>query len=330
MISRLGRWLRILALFAFIAAALGLIGGVFYERAQRDEFFRKFPPIGKAYDVGGRSMNLYCSGVGGPLVMLESANGWPGLSWSEVQPEIARFTRACWYDRAGTGWSDPGPFPRTPEAIAQDLHALLIAAGLRAPYMLVGPRSAASGLLVFRGLYPDQVAGMVVIDGAAAKADQVYPPFLIYPANVAVQVFARTGLLRFVEPPVADQPLPTKHQAEILALKKEPEARAADWSTKLMSGDQVDPPAATLGDLPLIVLAPNGGESPGRLAAASRGGRVIEVPAAEDILFQAPQSVVGAVAEIVEQLRPRPKATAPAPAPVVKRRSSPRVQRHIR
>src|SRR5438046_5773516 len=90
----------------------GLTGAMHEQVAERRDRER-LPQIGRSVDIGGRSLNIFCSGEGSPAVILESGAGDPGDAWSEIQPEIAKFTEACWFDRAGEGWSDPGPFPRT-------------------------------------------------------------------------------------------------------------------------------------------------------------------------------------------------------------------------
>jgi len=99
------------------ALAVGLIATVFagalYEQVARRQDRKRFPQIGQSVDIGGRSLNLYCSGDGSPTVILESGKGNPGYSWVFVQREMAQFTRACWYDRAGYGWSDSGPYHGT-------------------------------------------------------------------------------------------------------------------------------------------------------------------------------------------------------------------------
>jgi len=120
-LMRRARWL----LFSF--AALAFIG-IVYERVGEWRDRKRYPQIGSSVDIGGRTLNLYCSGEGSPTVIFESAGHTAGYSWIAIQPEVAKFTRACWYDRAGYGWSDPGPSPRTFAAIANDLHALLTAA----------------------------------------------------------------------------------------------------------------------------------------------------------------------------------------------------------
>jgi hypothetical protein len=125
---------------------------------------QRYPQVGRSVDIGGRTLNLYCSGEGSPTVVFDTFSHQAGLSWLAVQPEAAKFTHACWYDRAGYGWSDPGPLPRTFKAVATDLHALLKAAEVPAPYVLVGSHDAVSNIRVYNGLYPDEVAGIVLID----------------------------------------------------------------------------------------------------------------------------------------------------------------------
>src|SRR5262249_51721015 len=122
--------------------ALGLItlviAGFLYERFGDWRDRRRYPQIGRSYDIGGRSLNLFCSGEGSPTAIFISNWGDPGFSWMAIQREVAKFTRACWYDRAGYGWSDPGPFPHHSDLIAQDLQALLKAAQVDPPYIVVG------------------------------------------------------------------------------------------------------------------------------------------------------------------------------------------------
>lgn len=119
----------------------------------------------------GRRMNLHCTGAGGPTVILES--GWtaPLAAWRRVQPQVARFTRTCSYDRAGYGFSDPGPLPRTAGAEAADLRALLKASGERGPYVVV---AHSMGGLVAR-LFVDRnrrdVAGVVLVDPSSPGQD---------------------------------------------------------------------------------------------------------------------------------------------------------------
>jgi pimeloyl-ACP methyl ester carboxylesterase len=128
------------------------------------------PPSGQLVDVGGYRLHLACQGGGGPTVVMEAAIGETGLLWSLVQPAIAKTTRACVYDRAGLGWSDPSPRPRTAAVMVEELHALLGNAQVPGPYVLVG--HSFGGLLVrlYAVRHPQEVAGLVLVD--AAHEDQ--------------------------------------------------------------------------------------------------------------------------------------------------------------
>jgi len=121
-----------------VLIALALVAGIVYEQIGRRRDRARLPQIGKSVNIGGRSLNIFCSGAGEPPVIFESGGAGPGLGWEPFQTEVAKFTQACWYDRAGEGWSDLGPFPRTSVAIANDLHELLNRAGVPAPYVFAG------------------------------------------------------------------------------------------------------------------------------------------------------------------------------------------------
>lgn len=116
-------------------------------------------------DVGhGRWLNLYCMGHGSPTVIMEAGLGDSTISWALVQPAIARHTRACAYDRAGLGFSDAARRPSTAANDADDLHRLVVAAGLRPPYLLVAHSAGGMYVRVFADRYPKQVAGMVLVE----------------------------------------------------------------------------------------------------------------------------------------------------------------------
>jgi pimeloyl-ACP methyl ester carboxylesterase len=119
---------------------------------------------GQLVDAGGFRLNLYCMGSGSPAVVFDSGWGDWAPAWSKVQPKIAKWTRACSYDRAGTGFSDPGPMPRTSARIAQELHTALHHAGIAAPYILVGSAFGGDNVRTFADLYMDEVAGLVLDD----------------------------------------------------------------------------------------------------------------------------------------------------------------------
>src|SRR5579864_863649 len=119
---------------------------------------------GQLIDAGGFRLNLYCMGSGSPTVVFDSGWGDWAPAWSKVQPEIAKWTRACSYDRAGAGFSDPGPMPRTSVRIAGELRTALHNAGIDGPYILVGSAFGGDNVRTFADLYMGEVAGLVLID----------------------------------------------------------------------------------------------------------------------------------------------------------------------
>jgi pimeloyl-ACP methyl ester carboxylesterase len=127
---------------------------------------------GKLVDAGGFRLNLNCMGSGSPTVVFDSGWGDWSPAWSTVQSQIAKFARACSYDRAGTGFSDPGPMPRTSVRIARELHAALHNAGIAGPYILVGSAFGGDNVRAFADLYMKEVAGMVMDD---ADPDDLEP-----------------------------------------------------------------------------------------------------------------------------------------------------------
>jgi pimeloyl-ACP methyl ester carboxylesterase len=153
----------------FVAASLTMTGAL-YERIGRWHDIQRFPERGHLVQVGAIRMNIDCSGRGSPTVILESGSGGPSVDWLMVQPEVAKFSRVCSYDRAGFGWSDPGLKPRSSLQIARELKQLLQAAGEGGPYVLVGHSMGGYDVRVYTGLYPNDVAGMVLVD--ASHEDQ--------------------------------------------------------------------------------------------------------------------------------------------------------------
>jgi len=119
---------------------------------------------GQLVSVNGFRLNLYCMGSGSPTVVFDS--GWEDWApaWSTVQPEVAKWTRACSYDRAGTGFSYPGPMPRTSVHIAKELRTALHHAGIGGPYILVGHAFGGDNVRTFADLYMGEVAGLVLVD----------------------------------------------------------------------------------------------------------------------------------------------------------------------
>jgi pimeloyl-ACP methyl ester carboxylesterase len=163
-------WFRRVSLFLFASSIFLACAGAAYQAIGNWRDARRFPQRGRSVDVGGLKLNLNCNGSGRPIVILESGLGMSSIGWIKIQPEIAKYTRVCSYDRAGYGWSEAGKEPRTSLQIAKELKALMDGAGEREPYVLVGASFGGFNVRVFNGLYPAAVAGVVLLD--ASHEDQ--------------------------------------------------------------------------------------------------------------------------------------------------------------
>jgi pimeloyl-ACP methyl ester carboxylesterase len=124
------------------------------------------PPTGQLIDIGGRKLHIHCTGSGSPTVVVENGGAAFSFDWELVQPDVAKFTRICTYDRAGYAWSDVGPEFDSFDQAGHDLHLLLTRAGIPGPYVLVG--HSLGGLLVrnYQAAYPADVVGMVLVDSS--------------------------------------------------------------------------------------------------------------------------------------------------------------------
>jgi len=140
--------------------------------AQSESTPPPFPPPGKLVDVGGWRLHLNCTGEARPsqpTVILESGLGDFSVEWSLVQPGVAAFARVCSYDRAGDGWSDLGPHPRTMRQIVYELHTLLDNAGVKRPLVLVGHSYGGWLVRLYASSYPAEVVGMVLVEAGAGN-----------------------------------------------------------------------------------------------------------------------------------------------------------------
>lgn len=163
------RGFRIVLAIEIAVLVIVALLGLRYEHRARKQEAEQFHPPGKLVDVGGYRLHLYCSGAGGPMVVLEHGHRATYLDWYRVQPEIAKFTRVCSYDRAGYGWSDPSPRNRTPAGMVDEMHSMLHAAGETPPYILVGHSYGAINAVMFAHTFPEEVSGLVLVDGSSPQ-----------------------------------------------------------------------------------------------------------------------------------------------------------------
>ena len=263
----MSRRTRIVLKSLALLIATALVAGIVYEQLGSRRDRARFPQVGRSVDIDGRSLNIFCSGAGGPPVIFESGGPGPGIGWEPFQTEVAKFTQACWYDRAGEGWSDPGTFPRTSVAIANDLHELLKRAGVPAPYVFAGASIGGLNSRVYGGLYPKEVAGMVLIDSAhedeLQRAPKFYlgrtaPRFLWHPLQAAFEGAAFVGLVRLTQSSAAQGKGPSQMTREeiIAALRQRPKSFVGNVSAGIVLPESFAEASSVtrLGDFPLVVL----------------------------------------------------------------------------
>jgi pimeloyl-ACP methyl ester carboxylesterase len=283
-----------------------------------------YPPPGKLVDIGGYHMHILCRGKGSPTVVMDSAFGGFALDWSLVQPEIAKFTQACAYDRAGYAWSESNPNApvSTSQQLVHELHTLLETAGISGPYVLVAHSFGGLNVRLFADQYPNDVVGMVLLDVAHEDAEKHLKISHIAQASrfELLANLAQLGILRkwlFPKMVLSMIPeyknLPPEVWAEQVAVSLNSENfRTAAGEANLFPEYAAKLRAArSLGDMPLIVLTPVSSSSTWmelqkELAGLSTQGRLIVVEGTGHyIQLGRPDVVIDAVQQIVEAARYR-------------------------
>jgi len=281
----------------------------------------------------GRHIALRCSGSGSPTVILESGYAGSSLAWTKVQPVLARRWRVCSYDRAGYGLSDLGPMPRDGKAVAADLDATLRKARIGGPFILVGHSAGALYMRLFADRRWADVAGMVLVDPSVEHQDARLAELLGPGAGSLASLQARdarclTAAQQGASPPPKECPksmVGPRGVDEMLT-------RVSELNTLFgATSDEVEAGRRSLGDLPLIVLTAGETASDAppeaqaavtaawdglhkELAARSTRGRDEIVPGATHMMmFDRPDAICVAVAEVIDQAR-RTLRTAPVRA----------------
>ena len=324
---------RVLKFIALALAAL-IIFGVIYEQLGERADKKRLPQIGHSVDIGGRSLNIFCSGPARePTVIFDSGANESGYVWSSIQSSISESVHSCWFDRAGFGWSDEGPFPRTALAVSHDLHELLQRAGICAPYILVGHSSGGLNARVFTGLYRSEVAGLVLVDAAHEDEPRRAPPMMLgktaprwawHPIWTLGHVAKTIGLLRLIAPKIdlpADRSKRTREQI-VAALRAQPKTIATLFDPSGPDSYSQAEKTEKFGDLPLVVLTrgkietnPHPSESdrqfnaytqvwmheiqPKLAALSTRGEQIIVPYSGHDIPNEAPIEIVNAITKVM-------------------------------
>ena len=328
--------------FPFAVAAMGAVIGAFASPAGAQPATPSSPPaVDHALDVyasaatrvdigGGRYLNLRCSGSGAPAVLLDIGQGMTSMSWRKVQPLLAAKRQVCAYDRAGLGFSDAGPAPRTAQAAADDLHALVHAAKLPTPLVLAGHSMAGYIVRLYASAHPEDVAGLVLVDPVVETLAGDAPAVAAFEAKLGEQNAAfgrhclelaeRGDLAKGV--PGSDGCVHPRYPGFSDALNESIRRRDLDpvyWRTALSerASDAANVAAVTAAKLPaalpLVVLEADGSNDwmpheqraladkayragRAKIAASTSNGRLVPVAhSSHNVQEDQPQAIVDAV-----------------------------------
>jgi len=311
----------LLWLGASLATLLGLmLVGYFYEPIAEAADAKAYPPPGQLVDVGGYRLHINCTGTGSPTVVIEAGLGDWSTSWGFVQPEVAKTTRVCTYDRGGLGWSEAGPLPRDAAQFAKALHTLLQNANVPGPYLMVGHSLGGLGVRVFVHDYASEIAGVVLIESmnpkqlpqpSAEVQSQSNPQSRLYSL---LTVLARFGVVRLIARPITHMispSTPPDEQAYYSRYVRPQSMQASRDESRGMPAAGVEAAAVeSFGDLPLIILTGRLHKDPRwqewqaeLLQLSSNSQQLFAENSDHNIQVEEPDAAIAAILQMVQQVR---------------------------
>jgi pimeloyl-ACP methyl ester carboxylesterase len=329
--TRGGLWLwvgRILVALVGLILLLLLLG-VLYQFLATRLAYRNYPAPGEMFSVSGHDMQIYCTGKSssGPSVVMDAGLGGGLLDWQTVQPKVATFARVCSYDRSGIGWSESGQKPRTSQRIVKELHALLSDAGEEGPYVLVGHSFGGANVQLYSSEYPEQVAGMVLVDSAldTRVLDKDLRKALagIQPSPLTIKAMAPLGIPRLLASQGGSLPKRlAQERSAIYNGTRHLYAVADETATVQKSVAEATDAAPSLGEKPLVVLSAGARQFPGLtnkqakrtdeqvndfeagMSDLSRNSKLVVAKNSEHyIQFDRPELVVDSIRRVVDAAR---------------------------
>ena len=286
-----------------------LLAGAIYESLSEAADARAYPPPGQMVDVGGHRLHINCTGTGSPTVVIDAGLGDWSTSWGFVQPQVAKITRVCTYDRAGMGWSEPGPLPRDAGQFAKELHALLHNANIPGPYILVGHSLGGLPVRVFTHDYPSEDAGVVLIDS-------MYPGQSTYATQTQAlslfSVLARFGIARLLARPLGLVANDSPNEDAMFSRSVRPQSLQtfADEIQGIPDSLAQAGAVESFGDLPLIVLSrgldADAGWQAGQAGLSQLSSNSQHLTAEQSdhlIQLHQPGAAVAAISKMIAQLR---------------------------
>jgi pimeloyl-ACP methyl ester carboxylesterase len=322
--------------FFFLAIGLAFIFARQGSAQQPDASFDIYAKPDKLVEIGAnRHLNLRCSGKGSPTVILESGNNADSMTWFKVQPQIAKFTRVCSYDRAGTGFSDGGPLPRNVDTNANDLDALIRAAHVATPVVLVGHSYGTNIVRRFADMHANETAALVLLDPPPQNVGEFSPEFEKADSAQRGEMLAAVrncekgaegGKLDSPPPEFKDclRPPNPQFSTRLNAAMRANKIKPSFWQTIISIAEtnadlyrQPVPKSETHGAMPLLILQPDAPfedvppefrkameqarqKTQQAIAATSTQGKIIPVAhSSHDVQIDRPDAVIDAVRAVV-------------------------------
>jgi pimeloyl-ACP methyl ester carboxylesterase len=285
-----------------------LVGAICESLAEAADA-KAYPPPGQMVDVGGHRLHINCTGSGSPTVVIEAGLGDWSTGWGYVQPEVAKTTRVCTYDRAGWGWSEPGPRPRDADQLANELHSLLQKAHIPGPYVLVGHSLGGLPVRVFTHKYPSEVAGVVLVDSMFPGQSTYARPSIVFSS---LPLLARIGLVRLLIKPLGliDNAAPSEKAYFSRYVRPQSAQALVDEIQAIPDSFAQAGAVSTFNDVPLIVLTAALDQQPGwqvgqdKLAKLSSDSQQMTAEKSDHgIQIHQPEAAVAAIVRMVGRVR---------------------------
>jgi pimeloyl-ACP methyl ester carboxylesterase len=315
--GRVRQFFNLFFRFIILACGLTLLGSIYESYSEYNDKRRYLHP-GRLINVGGYRLHINCKGNGSPTVVIEAGWGDSSASWGWVQPEIAKITRICTYDRAGMGWSEASPHPRTAREFAKELHTLLDNAYEPRPYVLVGHSLGGYTMRVFAHDYFAEVVGLVLVDAQALPKSNVtyFKAVSKTSASSFPALLARIGVMRLLADPLgAVQDLPEEDRGAYTAFAVTPRfvQTFLDEGRGMSEGGAQAKAVTNLGVLPLIVLSR--GKDQDLEWAASQSGflklstnslQLFADRSGHRIMIEQPEAAIASILKMVDLVRRQP------------------------
>lgn len=267
-----------------LACLLLLIGlGFGYEWIADKRAASAYPPPGKLVDAGGHRLHLHIQGTGSPVIVMEAGSGETSLSWRNIPAELSKYATVVSYDRAGYAWSEPAASERTGDNVVNELRTALRAEGLKGPYLLVGHSLGGLYTRLFAEKYPNEVAGLVLIDARPEDDERLTRPILEQegfqgnPQSGLLTLLKSSGAMRIFKDFLLEGLVPEEDRERFVnVIAKRSFFEAKEKEAALIGSTEDAVRGQRLGSLPVTVIARGLPQNYAQAGLSEQAGRKLE------------------------------------------------------